>query len=75
MKPWYALTIKKLYDMVPQNWIIKSQKMFKISNKNINFIMKAMENWKVELAAGCQILTEVKIQKSIFKGDSLSPLQ
>ena len=32
-----------------------------------------MENWKVELATGVQILAEVKkIQKSILLGDSLS---
>ena len=33
--------------------------------------MKAMENWKVELAAGPKTLTEVKIQISIFWEDLL----
>ena len=33
-----------------------------------------MEGWKVELTAEGQVLTEVKIQRGIFQGDSLSPL-
>ena len=48
-------------------------KMYKISDKIINLILKAMENWEVELAAGGQIV-EVKIQSDIFQRDSLSPL-
>ena len=35
--------------MVPQTWIIECLKMYKTFD--INFIKKAMENWKVELAA------------------------
>ena len=33
-----------------------------------------MENWRVQLKAGKQSLAEVKIQRGIFQGDSLSPL-
>ena len=33
-----------------------------------------MEGWKVELTAGGQVLAEVKIQRGIFQGESLSPL-
>ena len=33
--------------------------------------MKAMKNWKVELAAGGEILSEVKIQRGIFQKDLL----
>ena len=33
-----------------------------------------MENWTEELAAGGKTLTEVKIQRGNFQGDSLSPL-
>ena len=49
--------------MVPQRWIIECLKMYKISNKVINFITRVMENWKVELAAREQTLAEVKIQR------------
>ena len=36
--------------------------------------MKAMKNWKEELTFEEQILVEAKIQRGIFKGDSLSQL-
>ena len=42
---------KKAYDMLPQNWIINCLKMYKISDKVINFIEKTMKTWKVELIA------------------------
>ena len=32
-----------------------------------------MENWRVQLKAGWKSLAEVKIQRGIFQGDSLSP--
>ena len=65
---------RQAYDMVPQTWIIECLKMYKISDKVINFITKAMKNWKIELTAGGQSLAEVNIQRGIFQGDSLSPL-
>ena len=36
--------------MLVQTWILEGLKMFKISDKVINSISKAIENWKVELA-------------------------
>ena len=36
---------KKAYDMVPQSWIIKCHKMYKISDEVINFIEKTMKTW------------------------------
>ena len=38
--------------MVLQTWLIESLKMYKISDKVLNFIMKSMKNWKVELVTG-----------------------
>ena len=60
--------------MVPQSWIIKCLKMYKISHEVINFIEKIMKTWGVELTAGGKSLTETKIQRGIFQGDALSPL-
>ena len=37
---------------------------------NISFVLKAIENWKVELAANGQISAEVKIQRDIFQENS-----
>ena len=59
--------------IVPQTWIIECLKMYEIFAKDTDFITKAIENWKVELAAGSQTLKEMKIQRDIFQGDVLSP--
>ena len=59
--------------MDPQIWIIECLKMYKISDKVTHLIMKDTEIWKMELAAG-QTLTKIKIRKSVFRGDTLSPL-
>ena len=48
--------------------------MYKISNKIINFILNAMENWRVKLIGGGQTQTEVKIQRGIFQEKSILPL-
>ena len=58
--PYY----KKPYYRVPQTEIIECLKMFKIYDKVVNFIMRAMKNWKVYLKP------ENKIQKGIFQVDS-----
>ena len=46
---WFVY--KKVYDMVPQNWILHCLKTYKILYQVIQFIEKTMEIWKVELAA------------------------
>ena len=43
---------KNVYDIVLQSWIIKCLKMYKISDEVINFIVKTMKTWRVELTAG-----------------------
>ena len=48
--------------------------MFKISDKAIKFISEAMKNCKEELTTGGKTLAEVKIQRSNFQEDALSPL-
>ena len=60
--------------MVPQRWIIKCLKMYKISHEVINFIEKTVKTWRVELTAGRKGLAETKIQRGIFQEDALSPL-
>ena len=65
---------KKAYYMVPQSWIIYYLKMYKISDKVINFIEKTMKTWRVEWTAGGRSLAEAKIQRGIFQGDALSLL-
>ena len=64
----------KFYDMAQQNWIIECFKIYKISGEIIKFIENIMKNWRVELIAEAKDLAEVKILRSIFQGDGLSPL-
>ena len=51
-----------------------SLKMYKTSHEVINFIEKAMQTWRVELTAGGRSITETKIQRCIFQGNSPSLL-
>ena len=60
--------------MLQYMWVIRWLKMFNLRGRVINFTLKTMENWKVELAAGRQPQAEVKIQRAIIQGDSLSSL-
>ena len=53
--------------------MINCLKMYKIPDQIVQSIEKTMQIWKVELTAG-QSLAEVKIQRGIFQGESLSPL-
>ena len=64
---------KKIYDIVPQSWIAYCQKIYKISDKVLNFIEKTMETLRVKLTADGRKLAEAKIQRDIFRGDGLSP--
>ena len=48
--------------------------MYKISDEVLNFIMKTMKMWRVEMTAGGISLSEAKVQRGIFQGDTLSPL-
>ena len=65
---------KKASDIVPKNWIISCLKMYKISDKVIKFITEAMKKWQMELIAGEKSLTGVEIQRGIFQGGTLSPI-
>ena len=66
---------KKAYVMVLQSCIINCLKTYTISDEVINFIEKTMKIWRVELTAGGKSLAEAKIQRCIFQGDALPPLQ
>ena len=65
---------KKAYNMVLQSWILDCLKMYKIPDQIIQFIVKTMQTWRVELTAGGKSLAEVKIQRGIFQAEAQSPL-
>ena len=64
---WHGAT--KLDNKLPQNVqnITWSHKLLPYE--------KTMKTWRVELTAGRRNVAEIKIQRGIFQGDALSPLQ
>ena len=53
--------------------MIECVKIYKVSDRIINFISKGIDNLKVELIVGEQILAEVKVQRGIIQRDLISP--
>ena len=52
--------------MIPQIWIEDFQKIYKISDKVIEFIMETMKNSEVKLTEGEKTLIAMKIQIAIL---------
>ena len=65
---------KKAFDSLPHNWIAKNLQMLGISNNIRPFLKAAMNSWYTLLTVNGQILEQVRIQRGIFQGDSISPL-
>ena len=64
----------KAYDMVPHSWIEKCMNMFGIAVNVRSFISQSMKHWNTELNASPSRLGNVKINRGILQGNSLSPL-
>ena len=65
---------RKAYDMIAHSWILESLKGLGVNRQIREFLQESMKTWRVELTCGEQILGEVKINRGIFQGDTLSPL-
>ena len=65
---------RKAYDMIAHSWILESLKGLGVKRQIREFLQESMKTWRVELTCGEQILGEVKINRGIFQGDTLSPL-
>ena len=65
---------RKGYDMVRDSWIEKCMNMFGVAVYIRSFISESMKHWNTELNAGQSRLGNVKIERGIFQGDSMSPL-
>jgi hypothetical protein len=63
---------QKAFDRVPHSWIIKSLELIWINENVIPFTKKT----RVRLHAENEFIEteDLKIQREIFQGDSLSPL-
>ena len=69
---------QKAFDSVPHMWLIDILKIYKIHPALIEFLQHMMKQWRtfIHIYDGNrnEISSEIKIQRGIFQGDSLSPL-
>ena len=65
---------KNAYDMVPHSRIKEFLDLFEVAENIKSLLANSMEKWRVMLCAGNPEIGEVDIKRSIFEGDSLSPL-
>ena len=56
------------------SWIIECLDLFGVAENIKSLLVNSMEKWKVMLCSGNSELGEVEIKRSIFQGDSLTPL-
>ena len=64
---------RKAYDKVPQNWIKKSMKMFRVVTTIWQLVSESMNLWNTEFTGKPRSSKprNVKIKRGIFQGDSL----
>jgi len=65
---------KKAYDMVPHSWIIKSLQLCGVHTNITNWIDNTMRTWQTDLYIQETHISNIKVKRGIFQGDSLSPL-
>ena len=66
---------RKAYDLVPHSWILECLENLGVNEEIRRIVKESMKSWKVELTYGNDVLGEVKIERGIFQGDSLSRKQ
>ena len=69
---------KKAFNSVPHSWILEVMKMYGIHSRIIEFILRTMPQWRINLGLrhmkGNMEIPGIKIKTGIFQGDSLSSL-
>ena len=69
---------KKAFDSVPHSWIMRCLELYKIDEEIRSFLSNQILKWKTTITLnhteGQIVIPDIKIQRGIFQGDSLSPL-
>jgi hypothetical protein len=65
---------KKAYDSIPHSWILECLAMYKVNTRITQLIEESMSKWNTTLTINGKTLGQVKINRGIFQGDSISGL-
>ena len=65
---------KKAYDVIPHSWIKECMELTGIAGNVRELLLKSMKQWKLSPTSNGNELGDVKVNRGIFQGDSLSPL-
>ena len=69
---------QKAFDSVPHSWINRCLELYKVEEGLRKFLKDQMSKWRTTItlshAHGDISIPDIKIQRGIFQGDSLSPL-
>ena len=65
---------KTAYDLVLHSWIKECLELMGIAENVRELLEKSMKQWKLLLTSNGNELGDVKVNRGIFQGDSLSPL-
>ena len=65
---------RKAYDMLPHSWILHTLRTYGVANNTHTFVKNIMTKWQTEMFFNKTALGNVKINRGISQGDSLSPL-
>ena len=69
---------KKAFDSVPHSWILRCLELYKINKEIRTFLKDQLTKWRTTIILnhneGQIKIPQVKIQRGIFQGDSLSSL-
>ena len=69
---------KKAFDSVPHSWILRCLELYNVHEDIRSFLQKQMARWQTRITLnhleGKIQTTNIRIQRGIFQGDSLSPL-
>ena len=65
---------RKVYNMVPNSWIVECLKSIGVNEEIIVFMKECMKSWRVELTSGNDVLGEVQINRGILFIIALLPL-
>lgn len=65
---------KKAFDSVPHDWLIKVLEIYRVNPTIIRLLTHAMTTWETQAKIGGSAISNIKIRRGIYQGDSLSPL-